>query len=172
MENASKALIMAAGILIGIIIITIGVYVFITFGGRSQEIQKQIDERVLAEFNNNFIKYEASTKITIHDIVSLANFAKKNNKDFEFSKNDVKKPYYIEVYIEDPNINKNQRELTFIEDYTEIINKNSMAVKSYNSETKKEETHIKYYYTSKIIYNEENRVKKIIFKIVPNQEIQ
>ena len=33
MENASKALIMAGGMLIGIIILSIGVYLFSVFGG-------------------------------------------------------------------------------------------------------------------------------------------
>lgn len=107
MENASKALIMAAGILIGVIIITIGVYVFINFGDTSKEIQKQIDARVLAEFNNNFTKYEGSNEITIHDILSLANFAKENNKNFEDDSD-----YHIEIYIK--NIGYNYKDITTI----------------------------------------------------------
>lgn len=36
MENASKALIMAGGVLIGILILSLAVYLFIDFGGKHQ----------------------------------------------------------------------------------------------------------------------------------------
>lgn len=38
MENASKALIMAASVLIAIMVLSLGVYLFSIFGGTSQEI--------------------------------------------------------------------------------------------------------------------------------------
>ena len=95
MENASKAIIMAGGILIGVLTLTIFLYVFTSFGGSSAEMQKQIDARVLAGFNNNFTKYENSNTCTIHDIISLVHFANKNNEDFPRESN-----YYINVYID------------------------------------------------------------------------
>ena len=42
MENASKALLMAGGVLIGILILSLAVYLFITFGAESKEIHAQI----------------------------------------------------------------------------------------------------------------------------------
>ena len=42
MENASKALIMAAGVLIGILILSLAVYLFVSFGNTSRELHKQI----------------------------------------------------------------------------------------------------------------------------------
>lgn len=92
MENASKALIMAAEILVGIMIISIGVYLFNIFADYSRENYKQIEETQIAEFNNTFLKfqssntYETATGVktvplacTIHDVVGLANFAQKYN---------------------------------------------------------------------------------------------
>ena len=38
MENASKALIMAGGVLIGVLIISLAVYLFVSFGQTSAEI--------------------------------------------------------------------------------------------------------------------------------------
>ena len=37
MENASKALLMAAGVLMGILIISLAVFLFVTFGATSAE---------------------------------------------------------------------------------------------------------------------------------------
>lgn len=174
MENASKALIMAGGILIAIIIMSIGVYLFVSFGGTGKEIQQKIDSRVLAEFNNNFLQYENNKEITIHDIVSLANFAKKNNSDFGYKKENINNPYYIEVFLDDRDVVANQRELTFVDDYTTIIQKNSRPMQTKNDETKQWETHTKYYFATITKWNEEEsgyrRVKKIVFEPVPNQE--
>lgn len=94
MENASKALIMAGGVLIGVLIMTIFVYIFTSIGSSSKEIQSRIDERVIADFNNNFFKYQGSKDCTIHDIVSIANFANKNNVDFARTDNN-----YVKVYL-------------------------------------------------------------------------
>lgn len=89
MENASKALIMAAEILIGIMIISLGVYIFNMFAEFSQQRYQEIEDTQIAEFNERFYKYYGTKtddagnvvpiECTIHDIVSLANFAQKHN---------------------------------------------------------------------------------------------
>lgn len=89
MENASKALVMAGGVLIGILIISIGVYLFNSFSVYSEENYKIIEDIQIAEFNNKFLKYYGTKKnengvdvpieCTIHDIVNLANLAQRNN---------------------------------------------------------------------------------------------
>jgi len=56
MENASKALIMAASILIGVMIISVGVALFNSFGGFSKDIMTGIEETQVAEFNTQFLK--------------------------------------------------------------------------------------------------------------------
>ena len=84
MENASKALIMAAEILIGVMVISIGVYLFYTLGNYSAETTAQIEETQLTQFNNQFLKFYGTSggktiTCTIHDIVDLANLAQKIN---------------------------------------------------------------------------------------------
>ena len=113
MENASKALIMAAEILIGIMIISIGVYLFNTVGKYSAETTAKMEEAQIAQFNEQFLKFYGTSateeknpepiKCTIHDIVGLANLAKKVNKYNGFSEpqrvNDYKNypNFYIQI---------------------------------------------------------------------------
>ena len=44
MENASKALLMAASVLVGVVILSLAVYLYISFSGSANEIGKQMEE--------------------------------------------------------------------------------------------------------------------------------
>ena len=95
MENASKALIMAAEILVGILIISIGVYLFGTLGKYSEETTAVMEDAQLEQYNQQFLQYYGTTSIygeepepiecTIHEIVGLANLAKKLNYENGFT---------------------------------------------------------------------------------------
>lgn len=147
MENASKALIMAGGILIAVIIMTIGVYVFATFGGSSKDIQEQLNSRNLAEFNNNFTKFQGSKEITIHDIISLANFAIQYNEDMGLNYNDNS---YIHVCIKDLDLSK------------DLSDKKKIELLESSNSTNGEK--IKYYECKKIEYDyDTKRVNRIVF---------
>ena len=109
MENASKALIMAAEILIGVMIISIGVYLFNTLGKYSAETAADIEENQIASFNQQFLKYYGMTSTngeelepihcTMHDIVGLANLAKKLNEQNGFTQIEPISDYsrYIQI---------------------------------------------------------------------------
>lgn len=86
MENASKALIMAAEILIGILILSLAVFLFTSFATTSAEIYKQNQENRLNEFNSQFTSYEGKDEVTIYDVITVANLATENNKYYEFDK--------------------------------------------------------------------------------------
>ena len=99
MENASKALIMAGGVLIGILILSLAAYLFVDLGSTSAEITAQNAQKQITEFNSKFTSYEeykdsdGNWQITIYDIISLAAYAKENNeyyKDVEDEKISVK----------------------------------------------------------------------------------
>lgn len=98
MENASKALIMAAEILLGVMIISIGVYIFNSMGEFSANTSKKIEDVSLSQFNNQFLKFYGTVsteengkqkvepiKCTIHDIIALANLARKENEQNGFN---------------------------------------------------------------------------------------
>lgn len=81
MENASNALLIAGGVLIGVLILSLAVYLFAIFGSTSADINQRTTEQQLAQFNSKFTVYESSDfKWTIYDIVTVAGYAHENNK--------------------------------------------------------------------------------------------
>jgi hypothetical protein len=81
MENASNALLIAGGVLIGVLILSLAVYLFADFGSTSADINQRTTEQQLTQFNSKFTVYESSDyKWTIYDIVTVAGYAHENNK--------------------------------------------------------------------------------------------
>ena len=160
MENASKALIMAGSVLIGVLIISIGVYLFSTYAQYSADSYAKMEASQIDEFNAQFLKYYGMTsyinedgkaiteriKCTAHDVITLANLAQQSNKYYQvynlegFDKNTV----YIQVDLDkkEKNLEKwnNDEKIEFIQKSTEIVE----IVQSDGS--KKKEAKNKYYY--------------------------
>ncbi len=151
MENASKALIIAASVLLGIMIISVAVALFNSFGGSSREIMNEIERGKIAEFNTQFFKYYGENyntetgeiekiKITSHDIVTLTNLAKKSNIEYEVQEQNSKSDnsYYIQIDV------KNRKNLEKLneEKLIEFLQENS-----YKENT---ESETKYYYIENI----------------------
>ena len=63
MENASKALIMAAGVLLGVMIISFAVYLFSTFGSYSNDVYLQMEARRMDSFNSQYTMEQSKGKI-------------------------------------------------------------------------------------------------------------
>lgn len=82
MENASKALIIAASVLLGIMLISLAVYLIATFGGESAKIHAQVEADRLNQFNTQFLAY-VGKESTIYDVITVANLATENNKYYE-----------------------------------------------------------------------------------------
>ena len=174
MENASKALIIAAEVLIAVMIMSVGVYLFNRYAAFSEEEYKKIESTQIAQFNNQFLKYTGSktvkisgsekvipVEVTIHDIVSLANLAKMYNEqndlksEFNYSDNTA----YIRVDISIPgyrNLERKQekdlnnyiKEHSLISYYVADVEKKKtkyFKCKSYNiSETSKKVNYIEF----------------------------
>ena len=83
MENASKALIMAAGVLIGVLIISLAVYLFVSFGKTSEGIHTQNAKKQIDQFNAKFTSYE-------------------NNKYYDNDSN-----YIVEVFLNNTKLTDN-----------------------------------------------------------------
>lgn len=85
MENASKALLMSASILIAILIIAIAIRVFKSASEVTKSYDKTMSSSQVATFNSNFTKFmgavtdDSNTEVqkyaTIYDVISTANFA-------------------------------------------------------------------------------------------------
>lgn len=147
MENASKALIMAAGILVGLLILALAVYLTLQFGAFTSSHYEQVSENEINTFNSNFLKYVGREDILIHDIVSLATFAKETNNKYD--NEDM-----VQVCIVGNNrIDKNE-----VKDLKNLIEGNS--TKTVNGEEKAQ-----YYKVESYTINEETKmVNRITFK--------
>ena len=73
MENASKALIMAGGILIGLLILALLFTLMISSKDFFSTYDNQKKQEFIQQFNANFIKY-LGQDLTIHDAITICNF--------------------------------------------------------------------------------------------------
>lgn len=85
MENASKALLMAGGVLLAIMVLSLGILLFTSFGGTSSQIHDNIEGNQTTQFNSQFTSYVGKDNVTIHDVVSMAKLATQNNQNYEFA---------------------------------------------------------------------------------------
>lgn len=161
MENAARALTMAAGVLIGIMIISIAVYLFTSLGNTSSEIYSKVEQTKIDKFNSQFLKYYRLDTCTAHDIVSIANLAKNSNEYYELEEGSGYN-YYVNVsvkgYIDSKGSKNEEDNFEKLDDakYTEFIKNNS---------TNEEKSEIKYFTCTKISQsNITGRVYQITFE--------
>ena len=166
MENASKALLMAAGVLMGILIISLAVFLFVTFGATSAESHKQIEQSRIDEFNSQFLKYQGKDDLTIYNVITVANSATSNNEYYELPKvtsiinNDNYPDYYIQVILKNDNYNNIRIEGAYGSSpsvsYEELIDKDVQKINNTQNYLKT--------YTCKVsVSNTTKRVYKVIF---------
>lgn len=97
MENATKALIMAAAVLIGVMILSLAVYLFMYLGSYAEGVENQNRENQISQFNSQFLSYQGKEGLTIYDVITIANMAKDYNKANGF--NNTSDLGYIQVLI-------------------------------------------------------------------------
>ena len=90
MENASKALLIAAGVFLGIMLLTVMIYVF-RQGAKVNESydQKQISLQ-LELYNSQFEEFDRDNN-NVMDVISLCNLASDVNKECDFEETQIKK---------------------------------------------------------------------------------
>lgn len=101
MENASNALLIIGAVLIGVMILSVGIYLVSSFRTSSTQINGQIEQNKIEAFNKEFTKYEGQEQIRAHQIVSIANLARHNNfRNYDEVLNSPHdSPYYITVSV-------------------------------------------------------------------------
>ena len=82
MENASKALLMAAGILIGLLVAALFSYEMMIVAETGKVHQEQINHENILEFNAQFEKY-AGKPLTAQEIATIFNYILEWNKNNE-----------------------------------------------------------------------------------------
>ncbi len=63
MENASKAFIMAATMLLGLMIISVGVALFQSFSDLGRDTIQKVENYKISEWNNTYLKYYGTTEV-------------------------------------------------------------------------------------------------------------
>ena len=105
MENATQALIIAAGVLIGVLILSLAVYLGNVMGDYAAATQQKMDEDTIAQFNTEFLKYNGLKDLRIQDIITIKNYALEHNKtysNYDYTKDRAKENNeYIDVYYDD-----------------------------------------------------------------------
>lgn len=137
MENAVKALLIASSVLIGIMILSLGVSLFSSLSSYVETTQESIVSKQTQQFNQQFLKYincnssgDIEFTLTIQDIVTAANIAYENNKDYGldiYSGNN----YYVSINIPgQDNIEKNINTQTvqILENGYELVGGNLQAI--------------------------------------------
>ena len=153
-ENSANALIMAGGVLIAIMLISLAVYVFNASSNFAKTYYSEIDAKTIQAFNNKFEIYTRGD-VTAQDIVSVANLARDTNITNEVE-NDKKDPVYIQVVLYNGSIHL--EDMTREELY-QFMEENSFID---NDATKGQ----KKYKCKDIQYNENTqRVNKIVFEL-------
>ena len=67
-------------------VLALVVFLFRDFGSYSAGIEEQNQDKLIGEFNSQFTKLEGRNDLTAHDVITIANLAKDNNKKYEFNK--------------------------------------------------------------------------------------
>ena len=156
MENAAKALLMAGGTLIAILIMSLAIYLFITFGQDAKMLNERIDDTQLLKFNSQFNVYFDRKNLKVHDVISVVNLAQENN---EFYKNysDFAESYKITVYVLYTTYTPNAIQ------WNEDTKQNFM---NYYSEIENSTGNIKYTFScigKNALYHSNGRIKELYF---------
>lgn len=125
MENASKALLMAAGVLIAVLILSLAVYLFMSFGSESAEFHKQMENDRLNQFNSQFTTYEGKEGITIYDVMTAVNLARDNNSYYDLT-TASNSNYYVTVNFIKPGISGSNMEKKTDDQLQEILKQENL----------------------------------------------
>lgn len=104
MENAAKALIIAGGVLIGIIIASIFTYEMMHMSENARVYHEQLELTQITEFNSQFQKY-AGKELRAQDVVTIYNYVNEWNKNsgetIDIETNDKTKTNINEIIFND-----------------------------------------------------------------------
>ena len=79
MENASKALLIAGGMLLLILVMSLAAYIFKQLGSQTSGFYRDMSDTEIYEYNQQFFNYE-DKELRIQDVITVINLAKDTNK--------------------------------------------------------------------------------------------
>ena len=186
MENASKALLIAGGVLIAMVIASFGVYLYGVFHSNSENLLAAMSEKEVNEFNAKFQAFDGRN-LNANEVISVLNLVWNNNvenadKIGVVLVNEAGKNQHLDLDAEDNTsklsaanfpqnykINDIQKKWNkFIYNYSEI----AMIKLKDNCGNIKTESGYKYLFPCKITeYSNKGTVSKIEFRSIINETI-
>lgn len=122
MENASKALLMAGGVLIGILVLSLIAYLFIYFGSQSQDFRDTMNQKQLTKYNAQYTIYDGRSNLTIYDVVTAINVAFENNVKHMYDSN-YNTEHFVSVKVDNTEKAKpNPADNDTVKKHTDAIN--------------------------------------------------
>ena len=85
MENVAKALMIAGGALLAMLLGSLFVYVFRTMGQSTSNMYSIMDEAHITSFNQQFLNYNNNTNLKPQEAITLVNLAKDSNENRNFN---------------------------------------------------------------------------------------
>ena len=139
MENASKALLIAGGVMIAILLLSIVMYLVVTYKEMGETYEDISLENEVKNFNSNFIKFIGRKDITAQEIVTTINYCQEYEESYGTA------PEINVVNASPYNISKIKRDLI---EFITISNNNNWKF-SCN--------------VGNVLYDDKGKVSKIIF---------
>lgn len=133
MENASKALLMAAGILIGILILSLMTSLFISSKELSSSYEETKKSEAIQQFNVNFTQY-LGQDLNIHQVITIYNFAKQNG----FEELDIVKAggtFTLDNAQISKDLNEANSKLAVLTDYYKVEKIYKLTIEGYDQKT-------------------------------------
>ena len=92
MENAAKALLISAGVLIAILVMSLFSYIVTQMSEDTASIAEIAQKSKISKFNQQFLNFDDKHNLTIQDVATIVNLALDNNES-------KKRPIYITVKV-------------------------------------------------------------------------
>ena len=109
MENATRALIIVAGVFLAGMILGLGIYLYTSLGTYVSETSATMEKNALNAFNTQFFDYinedtdgdgDVEFDLRIQDIVTVANIAYENNKNYDLDSGASDgSTFYVQVHV-------------------------------------------------------------------------
>ena len=110
MENASKALIMAASVLIGIMLLSLMLYMFKTFGQVARNTEHRWDQEEIEAFNSRFLSLDTGgTTYDDEDIITITKVRKTHNGSNELINYKIKDLFKNHTVSNEDDFNNEKR---------------------------------------------------------------
>lgn len=75
MENATKALMIAAGVLLALLILSAAVVLYVSLQKNTNSYVEKVESTKISQYNSRFEAYRDKREVTITEIFSLVNYA-------------------------------------------------------------------------------------------------